>query len=351
MPRDAETPGAAVGSPLAVRMDDVAERARVSRATVSRVLMGTARVSEATQVRVLDAMRELGYVPNTIAQGLAARRTDLVGLLLRDPRNPAYGLLHAEVQTEAARHGLQLISVVPTPTEGVEDELAGLRRLLGLRVGGLMVSTGVIRAADLEPFLDAVPVVSVGRIEEHPGIYGVSYDEDTNAAIVAGRVAEAGHRSVAVIIPDIRVSTAENRRGLGMAADLEGRGLDVHRVEANSFGTNVDGYDDVVSLVRAGSITAALFPSDWRALGFLDRADAEGLRVPEDMSVTGIDGVMPGIERMGLTSLRIPVREVAVRGVEVLDRMVRDRGSVEIRHERFPGTFLPGRTLGAPPPH
>lgn len=354
MPHDAGTPSAPGVSPrvspLGVRMDDVAERAQVSRATVSRVIMGTAKVSASTQTRVLDAMRELGYVPNTIAQGLAARRTDLVGLLLRDPRNPAYGLLHAEVQTESARHGLQLISVVPTPTEGVEDELAGLRRLLGLRVGGLMVSTGVVRAADLEPFLDAVPVVSVGRIEEHPGIYGVSYDEDMNAAIVAGKVAEAGHRGAAVVIPDLAVSTAENRRGLGMAAHLADRGLDVHRLEARRFGTHLDGYDDAVALARARRVTAVLFPSDWRALGFIDHAEAAGLRVPEDVSVTGVDGIMPGIERIGLASVRIPVREVAARGVEILDRMVRDRGSVQIRHERFPGTFLPGRSLAAPPP-
>ncbi|MCA4133452.1 LacI family DNA-binding transcriptional regulator [Arthrobacter sp. M4] len=338
-------PGA---SPLGVRMDDVAARAQVSRATVSRVLMGTVPVSEKTRAKVHAALRELGYVPNMIAQGLAGGRSDLVGLLLRGPSNPAYGLLHSEIQIQAVRLGLQLITVVPAPMEPSEAEFAALRRLLGLRVGGLMVSTGVIRSTDLEPFLDTVPVVSVGRIEEHPGIYGVSYDEDTNAAIVADRVATAGHRAAAVVITGSELSTAEHRRGLGMAAHLEGRGVDVHRLEASTFGTHTDCYDDVVALSREGRATAALFPSDIRALGFLDHADAAGVRVPEDLSVTGFDAIMPGLNRIGLASLRIPVARVAERGAEVMKEMLRDRESVPVRHERFPGEFVPGRTLAAP---
>lgn len=338
------------GSPLGVRMEDVAKLAQVSRATVSRVLMGYAPVSAKTQEKVHRAMRELGYVPNLIASGLAAKASDLVGLLLRDPRVPAYGLLHSEIQNEAGRLGLQLITVVPTATQGAEDELTGLRRLLGLRVGGLMVSTGVIKAHDLEPFLDAVPVVSVGRVEEHRGIYGVSYDENTNGAILADRVAAEGHRSVAVVVPSFSVSTAENRRGLAMAAHLRGRGIEVHQLDTDLFGALADGYSDIVSLAARGRITAAMFPTDKRAIGFLSFANSSGLRVPEDLSVTGCDGITMGLEQIGLATLELPVHEVAARGTAVMAELLRNRDSVAVRHERFAGTFVPGRTLAAPAP-
>lgn len=336
------------GSPLGVRMDDVAQLAQVSRATVSRVLMGHSSVSPKTQEKVNRALRELGYVPNMIASGLAAKGSDLVGLLLRDPRNPAYGLLHSEIQNEASRAGLQLITVVPTATQGADDELTGLRRLLGLRVGGLMVSTGVIKAHDLEPFLDSVPVVSVGRMEEHPGIYGVSYDEDTNGAILADRVAAAGHRSVAVVVPAFSLSTAENRRGLSMAAHLRGRGIEVHQLETDLFGSSVDGCEDIVRLAGEGRITAAMFPSDTRAISFMPFAKAAGLRIPEDLSITGCDGILMGADQIGIATLRIPVHDVAVRGTAVMAELIKNRSSATIEHERFAGVFVPGRSLAAP---
>lgn len=337
------------GSPLGVRMEDVAQLAQVSRATVSRVLMGHVTVSPKTQEKVNRALRELGYVPNMIASGLATRSSsDLVGLLLRDPKNPAYGLLHSEIQKEASTAALQLITVVPTDTPGAEEELAGLRRLLGLRVGGLIVSTGVIKAHDLEPFLDSVPVVSIGRIEEHPGIYGVSYDEDTNGAILADQVATAGHRSVAVVVPSFALSTAENRRGLAMAAHLRGRGIDVRQLDTDLFGSSVDRCEDIVRLAGERQITAAMFPTDHRAISFIPLAKAAGLRIPEDLSITGCDGIMMGLDQIGLATVRIPVHEVAVRGTAVMAELLKNRSSATIQHERFSGVFVQGRTLAAP---
>ncbi len=329
-----------------VRMEDVARAANVSRATVSRVLVGTPPVAEATREKVFRAVRELGYVPNAMAQGLSKRSSDLVGLLVRDPRNPAYGLLHSLVQVAVSSHGLELITAVPHWKEGAEDELAALRRMLGLRVGGLLVSTGVIRATDLEPFLDSVPVVSVGRVEDHPRIHGVSYNEDVHGAMLADKVASAGHRSVAVLIPAAWVSTAENRRGLSMAVHLEGRGLDVHRVETNAFGQPEAGIARILDLARDGRATAAMFPSDNKALIFLRAAHGAGLAVPGDISVTGCDGIIQGLDLVGLATLRIPVEQVAARGIEVLERLMSDPGGTEVRHEKFTGEFVPGATLG-----
>lgn len=340
-------PDHATLEPLKVRMDDVAQLARVSRATVSRVLVGHPPVSEATREKVFNAVRELGYVPNMMARGLATRASDLVGLLLRDPRNPAYGLLHSEIQAVASAHRLQLVTAVPHWAEAAEDELAALRRLLGLRVGGLLVATGVVKAHDLEPFLDSVPVVSVGRVEDHPGIYGVSYDEDTNGAILADQVAAAGHQAVAVLVTGPAVSTAENRRGRSMSARLEGLGIHVVRVAADKFGTTDDGTEDIVRLVRERRVTAAMFPNDVRAVNFMRHARAASLDVPGDVSVTGCDGVGLGLDLLGLATLRIPVEAVASRALEVLEELMRDR-SASVRHELFPGVFAPGTTLTPP---
>lgn len=249
-----------------------------------------------------------------VARSLAASGSDLIGLLLRGPSNPAYGLLFSELQAEISRLGLQMITVAPAVTEGANYEQAALNRLLGLRVGGMFVSTGVIRTEMLEPFLDVV----IGRPENHPRVYSVSYDEDGNATQLADAVAAQGHRDVAVVSPSVKISVTESRRG------------------------------QVMALYDAGAITAAMFPTDLRLLAFLSHARAAGIRTPEDLSVTGCDGVLPGIELMGITTLRIPVEQAAVRAAAAMQSMLAAPGQITIEHERLPGTLLPGRTLGPP---
>lgn len=340
-----EASGTARGR-LQVRMEDVARTAKVSRATVSRVLVGHPPVAESTREKVLNAVERLGYVPNLLAQQLSGSSSDLVGLLLRDPRNPAYGMLHSSIQEAASRQGVELITAVPHWQEGTEDELAALRRLLGLRVGGLLVSTGVIRANDLAPFLDNVPIVSVGRVEDHPGIYGVSYDEAGHGRLLADAVFGKGHRSVAVLVPSVDVSTAENLRGMSIAARLEELGATVHRIDTEEFGQPSSGITDMLKLVDAGAVTAAMFPNDTRAVLFLQAARTANLMVPGDVSVTGCDGTMPGLDLIGLCTVRIPVEAVAARGMEVLRQLMRGPGTPDIRHEKFAGVLVPGPTLG-----
>ncbi|WP_133298732.1 LacI family DNA-binding transcriptional regulator [Tsukamurella pulmonis] len=337
---------------LGVRMDDVASSAGVSRATVSRVLAGTARVSPEAEARVREAMTRLGYVPNTSARSLARGGNRLVGLLIRDPRNPAYGLLHAETQAAADEHGVELITVTATPFDRSRTELAGLRRLLGLRVAGLLVATGVVRSDDLQPFLSEVPVVSVGRVETHPGIRAVGYDEEANAVTVADAVLAAGHRGIAVVSPSPSVSHSEHARANALVRRFAERGAVVVPLSTTVFGLQTDRYEDAVTLVREGAITAVCFTSDTRALGFLDHAEAAGLDIPGDVSVTGFDAVLPGIERLGLASVRIPVEQVARRSIELIAHLLDDADEdglpAPVHHERLAGQWCPGRSLAAP---
>lgn len=332
---------------LRVTMQDVAGEAGVSRATVSRVLAGTARVSDETQETVLAAIARLGYVPNMMAQAVAGRGSPVAGLLLRDARKASYGLLHSELQNNAGTVGLELITVTPTSSQGIDEERRALQKLLGLRVGGLFIATGVILPEDLTPFLGVVPVLSVGRPESHPRIRGVSYDEEGNGTLVADAVLEHGHRDVAVLIPTPAVSVPENTRARAIARRLRQRGAQVVEVEASGFGVGPEHSDDIADLVEQGAITAALFPTDDRALDFLSTCDARGLRVPEDVSVTGADGVMPGLDQIGLATVRIPVEQVAARSTAVMAELMHGV-ELPVTHETLAGEFRPGRTLGAP---
>lgn len=335
-------------SPLGVTMDDVALRAGVSRATVSRVLTGRVKVAATTRARVLRAINELGYVPNLAASQLAGGESRVVGLLLRDARNPTYGQLHANLQHGAAEEGLQLVAVVPSVAGRADQETSSLQRLLGLRVAGLFVATGVVGSKELVPFLSAVPVISVGRLEDHPQIHAVSYDENAHGTLLADHVYAHGHRRICVLVPQREVSIAENQRGVMIAARLRQRGAEVIELAAHEFGVRGERDDDVVRLVQQRRITAAMFPTDLRAVNFLEIAAKAGLRIPDDVSVTGCDGTLPGQRLIGLASLRVPVETVARRAVQVLSQLLREPGSMPIQHESHRGVIVDGRTLSVP---
>lgn len=328
-------------------MAEVAREAAVSRATVSRVLSGSAEVAPGRRDRVLAAIDALGYIPSAGAQQLAGGRSRSIGLLIRDSRNPSYGLLHSEVQRRADEAGLEVITAMPTSYRGAPHEMDALRRLMALRVGGLLVATGVVPTSDLKQFAPVIPVISVGRPEDDPAIYGVSYDEIGNGRAIAQAVHEHGHRRVAVVSPPTEHSLAESLRGRTVAERLRERGGEVVEVPTTEFGTAADGTERVIDLVRDGTVSAAVFSSDLRMLDFVSRARAVGIEVPRDVSVIGCDGVLHGLPYMGLASLRLPVEEVARRSVEVISQMMSDPSSVGIRHEKHPGQLLPAASLRA----
>lgn len=347
-----EAPLPAPSRTAGATMDAVAERAGVSRATVSRTLAGRVPVSDETREKVLRAVNELGYVPNLAASALAGSGgrlgSGLVGLLLRDPRTPAYGHLHSELQAATDQAGLQLVTMVPSAGQGASFERRALERLLGLRVSGLFVATGVVRPEELTPFMSVVPVISVGRMEWNPQIYGVSYDEEAHAGMLAAMVAERGHRRVSVVIPGPDVSTAEHVRGTMIAARLRDRDVDVEEIPAPTFGWIGEHSSTVIDIVRKRKVTAAMFTSDRRALHFLDLAHAAGLRVPEDVSVTGCDGILPGLGFVSLATLRLPVESVARRAAEVMHEMINSPGQVSPKHELQQGIPISGSTLDVP---
>ncbi|HEY5833694.1 substrate-binding domain-containing protein [Streptomyces sp.] len=130
---------------------------------------------------------------------------------------------------------------------------------------------------------------------------------------------------------------------------LRGHGIEVHQISSPTFGSAEEGGQEIIALQRTGRITAAMFPSDWRLLAFLPHAQAAGLRVPEDLSLTGCDGILPGIDLLGFTTVRIPVEQAAQRAVEVMKALLDDRARTPTEHELLPGTLVPGRSLGPVP--
>lgn len=321
--------------------EDVAQHLGISRATVSRALYGRGRVSAATRQRVQEAATELGYVPNVMASELAAGRTDTIGLLLRDSYNPAYGLLLAELQTAARSAGLEVVTVTATGDIGTSPQIAGLRRILGMRVGGLIVATGDVPSEQLLPFRNDVPMIRAGRPESHPDIHSVAYHEEYHAALLVDHVLAHGHRRVAVMTPAQETSYPEWVRASTTMRLLTARGATPLTFPVHA---NTDGITAALDAVACNTVTAIMCPTDLRALELMRAARARGVSIPDDVSVTGCDGVLPGIDLLGLTSVRLPTEALAQSVVTQLVTMLRQPPQ-ETVHELLRGHLLQGTSV------
>lgn len=323
---------------------DVAQRAGVSKSAASRALLGQGRISEESRQRVLTAARELGYVKNAMAQGLSAQHTGAIGVLVRDPASVFYGLMHQRLQRHAIERGYRVVTA--TGNLSVEDEVRALESLVSLRVEGLVISSGLLPTERIELFAGRIPTVVAGRPEAGPLVGSVYCDEKDGARKLVAHLVELGHRSVAVLTVPRSSSLTISVRCDEMAAELRRRGVEV--LELSLDATDLLNAQPPVRVLRdRPDITAVMCPADFDALGVLHELKLLGLRVPQDVSVTGYDGVPPlSAPAIGLTTLIQPIDTIAERAVRAVAEIIAT-GELRADHVALEGELRVGATTGA----
>ncbi|MEJ5944000.1 LacI family DNA-binding transcriptional regulator [Pseudokineococcus basanitobsidens] len=330
---------------------DVADRAGVSIATVSRVLRRPETVSPGATRRVLDAVRDLGYVPSGSARGLAARRSGAIGVafpafddvaeidpvplsdvpatMRLDPAEAAepvtnlyMGEVTRGVELEAWRHGLFATVAVARG----ERRDAALEDLAG-RVDGLVVLAGTTPPEVLVRVARSTPVVVVASPRgEDPLDHVRTANGPGMRALVEHLLDHHGLRDVAFVggvadVPD------DLERFAGFGEALASRGLPVPAAPLlrGDF-TEERGRALARGLVDAGRVPEALVCSnDQTALGVVDVLQRAGVRVPGDVVVTGFDGIdAAGRSRPRLTTVHQPMAELGRVAVDVLLRRLAD---------------------------
>ncbi|ALD11624.1 LacI family DNA-binding transcriptional regulator [Clavibacter capsici] len=325
---------------------DVAARAGVSKSVVSRALSGAPGVAAATQRTVREAAAELGYVANAHARGMSAHRTHTLGVLVRDASTPFYGHLLTALQQRASERGYRVVTATGFGSFDVAEERKALETLVSLQVEGLIVCSGALPVDDILPSAQRIPTVVAGRPEVDASLSSVYCDETTGGHGLAEHVAALGHRRVAVVTLTPALSLTISARTFAMLDRLRELGLDVVHVRGEEHADgHIDGADEVAqAIVDAGGVTAVMAPSDTWALAILDGLGRRGVRAPDDVSITGYDGLPPFTsELLGFTSWRQPIPVIGALAVDaVVDRI---DGTVSgTRHTAVDGELIPGRT-------
>ena len=300
-------------------MADVANHVGVSRALVSIVFRGAEGASEATRQRVLQAASELGYRPDSLAQGLRRNRSRNLGVLF-SLRRPFEVELVESMYPVAQQLGYDLLLGPFTPGREQEEVID---ELLRYRCAGIIVVGPKLHTRDLEPLAREVAVVEVGR-DVTGGLLDVIRNDDASGTRQAvDHLVELGHRDIAYI--DGGDNPGADHRRDGYLAAMTDHGLASH---ARVVGGGYDEDDGAVAagrLIDDGLPTAVIAANDLCAIGALDTLARAGYSVPGDLSLIGYDdarfGRLPGID---LTSVRQNIPRMARLAVTaVVDRLDR----------------------------
>ncbi len=303
---------------------DVAQKANVSIATVSRVLNNLTGYSDITKQKVNQAIKELGYQPNAIARGLINKRTQTIGVMFPKVSSAfSSDLLHGI--DEFAHHSNYSVVVCNTDNDG-KRTMKYLQLLREKQVDGIIFSSEVLSKEYYEVLENMkIPVVLVSSQTDFAKVPYVKVDDYQAVYDAIQFLFSKGHRKIAMISGTKGDPLAGTPRVQGYRKALEANGIafDSSRLVYGDFSFESGSRAMEAILRKAGEATAVFAASDEMAIGALSAALKHGLNVPEDISIMGYDDLKPAqMVTPPLTTVRQPLYEMGKIASEKLIRMI-----------------------------
>jgi LacI family transcriptional regulator len=322
--------------PAKVTLEMVAHQAGVSPSTVSRILNGTADVSDAKRAVVDKAIAKLGFVPNPVARGLAGGRTLSIGVLTQAIDSPFYGSALRGIEVALGPAGYS-----PLFMSGhwhADEEARCIDVLRSRRVDGLIVLTGRLTDGALRAVARFVPVVVTGRKLKAANLVALDFDHAEGARQATQHLISLGHQRIAFIggvteHPD----AVEREQGYRLALEEAGLRIDPTLIAAGAF-TEQSGMQAVERLFRSRTRFTAIFAAnDQMALGAAVALYRRGKRVPDDVSLVGFDDIAGSMYAVPpLTTIHNPIQEIGVLAARaMLDLLAGDRPRLEVPAPRL----------------
>lgn len=294
----------------------VAQVAGVSTATVSRVMSGAGSVSPALAERVRRAAEQVGYHPNAAARVLTSGRHRNVAVVIPDAANPYFLQVIKSVLRDAAGEGYR--TLVADSQGDPEEELTIARNLVGTVDGLILLSSRIERQGLRELARVDVPVVLVNRVELGVELPMIAVDNFTAMLSLCGHLAELGHRRAVYLSgSELAWQNRERWRAVQQAAVF---GLEATEIEA---GGSIEAGRSAVERAMEQEPTALICFNDLAAVGVISRLRELGLRVPEDVSVTGFDDIdLARYTEPRLTTAKSPKTELGRSAWAMLEQLL-----------------------------
>lgn len=311
-----------------MKIQEVAKRANVSVATVSRTLNNDPRVNPITAQRVWRAVQELKYVPNFQARSLVSGKSRLIGLIVSDITNPFFPELVKGFEDVAVEHGYDMIVA---STGYNEERMAGcVRRMIERKVDGVAIMTSELEQALTEQLeRRELPIVFLDVGYPGPFVTNVRVDYQCGIQRAVQHLLDLGHKRIAFISGPDHLKSAQVRRSAflqclgdsGIVEDMQYIEHGDHKVEGG-----LEAMSRLLQLTPRP--TAVLASNDLTAIGALRGIRRASLRVPEDISIIGFDDIsLVQFTEPPLTTVRLSRTEIARRSFDALLHSIQGHGN------------------------
>jgi DNA-binding LacI/PurR family transcriptional regulator len=305
-------------------LKDVAEYAQVSRATVSRVLNNNPSVDEEMRVRVLEAVRHLGYQPNRAARRLRASSNDVLGLIISDIENPFFISVVRGVEDIA--YANQMSVVLCNTDEDPEKQRMYLRVMQAERVAGLIISPTSIHEDFTALRQVGIPVILLDRRTDSFEADAVSVDNVAGAYLAVKHLTDLGYERIGIIGGSPHLTTGRERYdGYRKALTAAGIKIDEKLIKIGNFKTE-SGYTLAKEFITSPQPPQAIFvANNLMTLGTMRAMREHEIRIPQDIALVGFDD-MPWSSELcpPLTAVSQPTYELGQETVQLLLRRLAD---------------------------
>jgi len=333
-----------------VRLKDIARHAGVSVMTVSKALRDEPDVSAATKARIKLLAQQMGYVPDSSAQGLRNRTTKLFGLVIPSSTNPIFARVVFAIEERAHELGYDIL-LAHTHNLPAREE-ACIRRLLSRRVDGLFISPVYRFEAEARIYQEVlarqIPTVLIGPPAPFcKSFVSVEIDEQVASHTATQHLLKLGHKRIAYLTgPPTAPWVHERFEGYRHA--LREAGLDVDDKLVFQAGSTIeDGTKAAMQMLNEScGATAVQAVNDLVAIGCADALLSKGLRIPEDISLVGFGNIMTAeYFRVPLTTIRQPKYRLGMAAVEAMMNLLKGQ---RVEMKRLPAELIERKSTAPP---
>ncbi len=308
-----------------VSITKIAEKCGVSIATVSRVMNGKGPVKESTKRKILQVAAELDYKPNSSARSLSRKKTDTIGVILPELTDEFFMGVIQGIDEVANRHKRYiLLSSSHSQRDDVETMLEFMN---GGRVDGVILMAPAL-GESMKSILsnNKRPLVLLNCSLGIPGTVSISFDNFQGAKAATLHLIKHGYKRIAIITgPDVNFDARERFRGFKEALREKGINFPKSYVVSGEFNIK-SGYYGFMRLMSLPERPRAVFAAnDMMALGAYEAASNSGIRIPDDVAITGFDDIFPSrllIPR--LTTVHAPIVEMGRTAMKYLLKLIDD---------------------------
>jgi DNA-binding LacI/PurR family transcriptional regulator len=305
---------------------DIAREAGVSPATVSRVLTGNAAVNEEKKKKILEIIEKYNFQPNALARGLFKKETKTIGIILPDVRNPFFSTIYSMADNAALKQGYTMMLCNSMSNSELESKY--MTNLLERQVDALIFMGGRINnlniseeeKKELHIISERKPLILINGVVKGVDCYKITTEEDKGIEILVDYLVSLGHKKIGVIGGEENItSTIIKHRAFERA--MNRNGIEVNKDWIITGGYSIESGTKLVNKIarKKDKPTAVIAINDFVAVGAIRGAKELGLKIPDDISITGFDDTyLSEIVSPQLTTVSHNYEMVGERVVELI---------------------------------